>query len=546
MMGLEGRLKKLLVLGSLSAGCGPNESDTVSQKDTDSVVETGDTDDYVGNKPYFIENPIPATAYIDQQFSFNIADYVVQDDNGGDLSCRVTAPVNISQNIDESCYFSWTPSATDFGQRYDISLEIEDNYGINNAVLEVDVGQVNSEGIILTPLSPLSGYTNEVLTGSGSFSGEGSTSSITLDSDLEEVVSQTTTSFAGNTVNYSLAFSSAIDWSAYTDGKVEGSAIVAVCDSQNNCDYESLNVIGYAPTEILITAQTADDKEPLSSATISVDCDSGDTYALTPNTYGEATAFLNNSEDICTITSDAGSAYAVYFWQHEIGAGSEDLVNDGYYEVWAETYDNFTPSDTEPEYATCYGGKLNSSRNLLLYANSMFDTVDGADSGRRDFKRFFENEITSPIQYWVSETDNDGNAMSSTMLDAMYSAIVDAANTINTTSPSGTTYLQEATDINDAQIVFYYDDTWTSHGCSYDSSYLVGTYASRDYCKITLHAGYDEARTVMAELFGDLAFLEIDGCDDSITDGGQTPTKNDWFILENTQRGIRDLMERTY
>ncbi len=547
MAGLENLLRKGLPLGVVSViGCtGPHDSEQPNDtSDSSYTDETGDTE---YDAPV-INSPLEQTAQVNETFPYTAT--AIQDTNSGELYCMFTpqdAALILNSAVDDSCSFTWTPSSSDEGNTYHIDFKVWDNHGEDYALLELSV-EDSVEPVVLGTFSNLDGYTNETLSGRGSYTGDAATADITLDATLDPIVQTATASLGRGSVNYDVAFRNDIDWTEYDLGTIKGTATVNVCDLRDICVSKNIEVTGYAASEILITAQTADDKEPLSTATIYIDCDSGDSYTLTPTFDGELTAYLNNSSDICMITSDAGSAYAVYSWAHEIDAASEDLVSYGYYEVWAEVYDNFTPSDTEPEYATCYSGRLDSSRNLLMYANGMFDTVDGADTGRRKFKRFFEDEIMTPIQYWVNTEDTEGNSLSSTMYDAMYFAIVDAANTINTESPSETTYLQEATDINDANLIFSYDDTVTSHGCYYNySTYLTETYSSGKYCDITLHVDYDKARTAMAEIFGDLAFIRIDGCDDSITDGGDTPTTIDWFVLETTQRAkYQNIMERTY
>ena len=562
MAGLERLLRKGMPLGLVAAlGCTgnrdsgvPNDTerdssyDSGETGDTDtSDTHTGDTDTSTYGSAPVVDSPIQEIAYLNQEKIIRIADYVTQYEGAGSLSCRVDeVPFDVSYT-DNNCTLTFTViDEVMVGERYTLDVEVEDNNGEGNeGELELTIADGTSGTLSLGTLADLSGYTNETLSGSGSYTGDAATASITLDSTLDAVVSSATASLSGSDVNYTLTFRNDIDWSDYSLGTIEGTATVEVCDSVDYCVSQNIDVVGYAATEILITAQTADDKGPLSSATISVDCDSGESYTLSPNSDGEATAYLNNSEDVCMITSDAGSDYAVYSWEHELDSASEDLVSDGYYEVWAEVYDNFTPSDLESEYgeSDCLGGYVTNSRELLLYGNEMKHPV-GGDSGRRDFERYSEEELTTAIQYWVSETNlEDGSTTDADLYTDMYDAVSDGLERINTENSLGYTFFEEAATMSDANyVVFWGTGGNTNTSCNFNSDDIIETYATGEYCATELRTASE--RTMMEEAFNTIA---TDLCGDSISSGGNSFTTIDWFVWNTIHFAkYQNLMERTY
>lgn len=564
MAGLERLLRRSVPFGFVAAlGCTgnrdsgqvPNDTGRDSSYADDSgddsghTGDTGDTSTY-GSAPE-LESSIQITAYLNQEQIISIADYVTQYEGGGILNCRVNEPPFEVTTTDYGCTLTFT--VTDeflVGESYNLDVEIEDDNGEGNqGVLELTIAD-GSSTLSLGTLADLSGYTNEILSGSGSYSGDAASANISLDSALDAVVSSATASLSGSNVNYSLAFNNDIDWSDYTLGTIEGTATVEICDSVDYCVSQNVDVVGYAPTEILITAQTADDKDTLSSATIYVDCDSGESYTLTPNADGEATAYLNNSEDVCMITSDAGSDYAVYSWDHEFDASSEDLVSDGYYEVWAEVYDNFTPSDLESEYGTndCIGGLLSgymdNSRMLLMYAAGLYDPIDSVYASEQTFERYSEGQLTDTIKYWVSETNlEDGSTTDADLYTDMYDAVSDGLERINTDNSLGYTFFEEAGVIDDANyVVFWGESGNTNTSSSTDSNDVIGTYSSGYYSVTELRTASE--RTVMEEAFNTVS---ADLCGDSISDGGTSFTTIDWFVWNNIHFAkYQNIMERTY
>jgi hypothetical protein len=561
MAGLEGLLRKGMPLGLVAAlGCtGNRDSGQVpddsgressytddSGTETDDSGHTGDTDTYTTcDAPVIDTSTLQQTAYLNIPFTYSVT--ATQSDGAGALTCRIDElPFDVSYS-DNGCTMSFT--VTDqfmVGETYNPDVEVEDSCDEDEATLELTIAEYSGT-LSLGTLADLSGYTNETLSGYGSYTGAAEDASITFDSTLDAVVASSSASVSSGNVNYSVTFRDDIDWSDYTLGTIEGTATVEVCDSSAYCVSQNVDVIGYAATEILITAQTADDKDPLSSAAVGVDCNSGESYTVTPNADGEATAYLNNSEDVCTITSDAGSDYAVYSWSHEIDSASDDLVSDGYYEVWAEVYDNFTPSNLESEYgeSDCYSGRLgSSSRNLLMYAGNMLDIVDGTDYGDRDFQRYSEDQLTDTIKYWVSETNlNDGSTTDTDLYIDMYDAVADGLERINNENSLGYTFFEEAGVIDDANyVVFWGESGNTNTSCNFNANDVIETYATGEYCATELRTASE--RTVMEEAMNTIS---IDLCGDSITSGGNSFTTIDWFVW-NTIHFARyqNLMERTY
>ncbi len=549
MDGLEGLLQirtlrkvtPLMIATALACNNSDGESNNTNRDSSYTTNDTGDTVEQPTHEAPYITSATQATAYVGQEYPYTLTAW--QDTTGGTLQCSFNAPLDLQVS---NCAFTYTPSSFDMeiGPSYPIDMEVEDNNDDDEATLTLTIAESSGEEVSVRGLSDLSGYTNETLRGTGTYTGDVTSATITLDGTLDAVVRSATVNYSNNDLNYELAFDSSIYWNNYSSGDVSGNATVTVCDYNNDCAADTVSVVGYAATEILITAQTADDKNPLSSATIYVDCNSGESYTLNPNSDGEATAFLNN-DDLCMITSDAGSDYAVYSWQHEIDAGSDDEVSSGYYEIWAEVYDNFTPSDLESEYgeSSCLGGYVINSRELLFYSNEMKHPV-GGDSGRRSLERYSEGQLTTPIQYWASETNiEDGSTTDAELYSDMYDAVSDGLARINNENSLSFTFFEEAGIIDDANYVNYWGMSGNSNtGCNFNADDVIENYGAGYFCSTELRTASE--RTVMEEAFNTIS---TDLCGDSISSGGSSFTTIDWFVWNTIHFAkYQNLMERTY
>ncbi|MEK6921411.1 MAG: hypothetical protein AABX82_05990, partial [Nanoarchaeota archaeon] len=223
MAGLEGILRKGVPLGLVAAlGCTgnrdsgvPNDTerdssyDSGETGDTDtSDTHTGDTDTSTYGSAPVVDSPIQEIAYLNQEKIIRIADYVTQYEGAGSLSCRVDeVPFDVSYT-DNNCTLTFTViDEVMVGERYTLDVEVEDNNGEGNeGELELTIADGTSGTLSLGTLADLSGYTNETLSGSGSYTGDAATASITLDSTLDAVVSSATASLSGSDVNYTLTF----------------------------------------------------------------------------------------------------------------------------------------------------------------------------------------------------------------------------------------------------------------------------------------------------------------------------------------------------
>src|SRR3989338_11517775 len=235
MKGLEMLVEKTRLLPVVALlACTEPEEDTVT-KDTDTDTsytnDTGDTEPQPTYEAPYITSPTAATAYVGEEFPpYTLTAW--QDTTGGDLRCSFNAPIDIQVN---GCTFTYTPNSSDFnmGPSYPIDMEVNDENGEDEATLTLTLAEASGDNVSLRGLSDLSGYTNETLSGSGTYTGDVTSATMTLDSTLEEVVRSVTVNYSNNELNYELTFNSNIDWSTHSNGYVNGSGTVTLCDYNN-------------------------------------------------------------------------------------------------------------------------------------------------------------------------------------------------------------------------------------------------------------------------------------------------------------------------
>ncbi len=163
MAGLEGLLRKGMPLGLVAAlGCtgnrdsgqpddtGRDSSYTDDSGETGDSGHTGDTDTSTyGSAPVITDASV--TAYLNTPFTYTVT--ATQSDNAGTLTCRIDElPFDVSYS-NNGCTMSFT--VTDefmVGENYNIDVEVEDNFGEDEASLELTIadGSTNTAPEITT------------------------------------------------------------------------------------------------------------------------------------------------------------------------------------------------------------------------------------------------------------------------------------------------------------------------------------------------------------------------------------------------------------
>lgn len=564
LTGIGGLVGVVLGLSGCPAPTTPIDSgrdtsivDTSDTSTTDTYTETGETGTYTGVAPEItsatVEDGYTLTITKGEEVTYPLT--ILQDPYADPATCSSDSndsTLRLAKQSETYCG-PFAITGMEVGD-YVIHLATKDNFGEDFEDLQVVVVEPTAEPVYITSTSNINGTTENTLSGSAAVSGPISTTKITLDSALEEYINTSSATLSGTTVNYSLGFNNDIDWSVVGVGYVSGSGSLEVCNVDNVCDYQTFDVTAYAPSQVTVnvrspfTVDTSEFQRPL-SATVTLECDSGENYELsTDSATGLVTAYLNSSNTACTLTADAGSDYAYYAWNHSFASGEEDdagidLNGVLQLEPTLDLYQNFTPSDYDSGFdSDCYDGLLSSSRNLLLVGNGMVTTT-GRDTYSRTFERYNVAELDDTIAYWVSETNlSDHSTTSSENYDSMYTAVIGAMDTMNSDNPMGYTFFEEATSLSDGAYIVYWGASGnTSTGCQYNSESAIETYGTSYFCSTSLRTA--SSRTVMEEMFNTIS---TDLCGDSISSGGSSFTNLDWFVWNTINFShYQNIMERT-
>ncbi|PIN80967.1 hypothetical protein COV16_00125, partial [Candidatus Woesearchaeota archaeon CG10_big_fil_rev_8_21_14_0_10_34_8] len=410
-MGKRSSLETILALGLASSGCVPDESKEYNPGNIDdTVVQQDDTG-----------NPESPTLQVDDLYitmdtdSMELGE-VVAVNYSGELNCAYdNVPTGFTGL--ESCEFTYDSHGINDATN-EIKVDVSaDGYNPANARIIITVGEggeENSAPVILTnslPDATVDEYYEAEISVSDA---EGDDISCSLD----------TTRYAVPTW---MNIDDCVLYGTPTDSGMVDVPLTAMDSKGSYVEADLELYVGEENDTVVytVTVQTPDTKDPIVGAYVSLDCNNGDFITDIADSKGEITGTLT-SQTTCEVYANddlTTPEYVAYLWDHDFTIGNNSIT--------AEIYDN-DPSVYDPENVSedCFGGNIETMRDMLMYGNGMKHKTLG-DSGRREFERFSEDELTSPIKYWISDIDDDGEEVSEYVYNNMYDAVTEGLGVMN-------------------------------------------------------------------------------------------------------------------